>query len=129
MKRFLFLGLVLISVCVTLIFAAENPPLTQSIAPQVPEMSTAGKVLEITDKSLKIERTLKGKAEIMEFSLEKSFADIKVGDQIKVSYLEKEGRNILIRVSPAKKTAVQKTKKDAAKTATPEGAKEASATK
>ena len=64
-------------------------------------MSTAGKVLEVSDTILKIERTLKGKAEIMEFILEKPFPNIAVGDQIKVSYLEKDGRNILIRVAPA----------------------------
>src|SRR4030042_4202254 len=74
------------------------------------EMSTAGKVLEESDKGLKMERTLKGKAETMEFSLEKSLTDIKVGDQIKVSYLEKDGRNILIKVAPAKKTAEKKAK-------------------
>ena len=35
------------------------------------------------------------------------------GDQIKVSYREKDGRNILIRVAPAQKTAVRKAvKKD-----------------
>ncbi len=92
-------------------------------------MSTAGKVLEVSDTVLKIERTLKGKAETMEFILEKSFTDITVGDQIKVSYLEKDGRNILIRVAPAKKTAVQKPKKDAAKAISPTEPKAAPVTK
>ena len=71
-------------------------------------MSTAGTVLEISGTSLKIERTLKGKAEIMEFILEKPFPNIAAGDPVKVSYLEKDGRNVLIRVAPAKKTAVKK---------------------
>ena len=31
-------------------------------------MSTAGKVLEVSDKVLKMERTLKGKTETMDFS-------------------------------------------------------------
>ena len=44
--------------------------------------------------------------------MEKPFTDIAVGDQIKVDYLEKDGRNMLIRVAPAKKTAVQKPKKN-----------------
>jgi len=79
------------------------------------DMSTTGKVLEVSDKVLKIERTLKGKAETMEFSLEKSITGIKMGDQVKVSYLVKDGRNILIKVAPAKKTADKKAKK--AKTA------------
>jgi hypothetical protein len=71
-------------------------------------MSTAGTVLEISGTSLKIERTLKGKAEIMEFILEKPFPNIAAGDPVKVSYREKDGRNVLIRVAPAKKTAVKK---------------------
>ncbi len=116
-------------ICFTLAFAAEKTAPAPPLPPRVTEMSTAGKVLEVSDKVLKIERTLKGKAETMEFSLEKSFTDIKVGDQIKVSYLEKDGRNILIRVAPAKKTAVQKSKKDATKPASPAETKAAPVTK
>jgi hypothetical protein len=119
MQRFLVIAAVMILMCFTLTFAAEKSPAAPPNPPRVPEMSTAGKVLEVSDKVLKIERSLKGKAEKMEFSLEKPFSDIKVGDQIKVSYSEKDGRNILIRVAPAKKTAVQKPKKDAAKTVSP----------
>ena len=119
MKRFLAIAAGLTLICFTLAFAAEKAPPAPPLSPRVPEMSTAGKVLEISDKVLKIERTLKGKAETMEFSLEKSFTDITVGDQIKVSYLEKDGRNILTRVAPAKKTAVQKPKKEAVKAVSP----------
>ena len=88
--------------------AAADPAKAKTAEKKAAEMSTAGKVLAVSDKVLKIERTLKGKAETMEFSLEKSLTDIKVGDQIKVNYLVKDGRNILIRVAPAKKTAVKK---------------------
>ena len=129
MRRFLVIAAGLTLIYFTLSFAAEKPPTAPPIPPRVPEMSTAGKVLEVSDKVLKIERTLKGKAETMEFSLEKPFPDITVGDQIKVSYLEKDGRNILLRVAPAKKTAVQKTKKDAAKTVSPNEPKAAPVTK
>jgi hypothetical protein len=44
----------------------------------------------------------------MEFIMEKPFPNITAGDQIKVSYQEKGGRNVLIRVAPAKMTAVKK---------------------
>jgi hypothetical protein len=108
MKRFLTLAAVLIFIGFTLAFAAEKPRSAPPLPPRTPEMSTAGKVLEISDTILKIERTLKGKAEIMEFILEKPFPNIMAGDQVKVSYLEKDGRNVLIRVAPAKKTAVKK---------------------
>ncbi|MFH2074194.1 MAG: hypothetical protein ABIJ57_02430 [Pseudomonadota bacterium] len=83
------------------------------------EMSAAGKVMEISDTVLRIERTLKGKVETMEFYLEKPFLNIKVGEQIRVNYREKEGRNVLLRVAPAKKTAVQKTGKEAPKETKP----------
>lgn len=92
----------------TLVFAAEKPRSAPPLPPRIPEMSTAGTVLEVSGTSLKIERTLKGKAEIMEFILEKPFPAVAVGDPVKVSYLEKDGRNVLIRVAPAQKTAVKK---------------------
>ena len=113
MKRFLTLAAVLIFLGFTLAFAAEKPTSAPPLPPRIPEMSAAGKVLEISDTILKIERTLKGKVEIMDFILEKPFPNIAAGDQIKVSYLERDGRNVLIRVAPAQKTAVRKAvKKD-----------------
>jgi hypothetical protein len=125
MKRFLIITATLMLLCFTLAFAAEKTPPVPSSSPRVPEMSTAGKVMEVTDTVLKIERTLKGETETMEFSLEKPFTNIVVGNQVKVSYREKGGRNILIRVAPAKMTAVQKSKKEASKAAIPIEAKAA----
>jgi hypothetical protein len=113
MKRFWSLAAVLILIGFTLALAAETPTSAPPLPPRIPEMSTAGKVLAVSDAILKIERTLKGKAEIMEFIMEKPFPNIAAGDQIKVSYLEKDGRNVLVRVAPAQKTAVRKAvKKD-----------------
>ena len=120
-------GLILLGF--TLALAAEKTAVTPPKPPRVPEMSTAGKVIEVTATLLKIERTLKGEAEIMEFALEKAFGNIAVGDQIKVSYREQNGRNVLIRVAPAKMTAVEKPKKDAAKAAKPAEPKAAPVTK
>jgi len=129
MKRFLTITAILMLLCFTLVFAAEKKPAIPSPPPRVPEMSTAGKVLEVSDTVLKIERTLKGEAETMEFFLEKPFTNIVVGNQIKVTYREKGGRNILIRVAPAKMTAVQKPKKDAPKAVKPAEPKAAPVTK
>jgi hypothetical protein len=113
MKRFLTFAVVFILIGFTLALAAEKSPSAPPLPPRITEMSTAGKVLEVSDATLKIERTLKGKAEIMEFMLEQPFPNIAAGDQIKVSYLEKDGHNVLIRVAPAQKTAVRKAvKKD-----------------
>jgi len=108
MKRFLALSALLIFIGFTLAIAAEKSPAAPPLTPRTPEMSTAGKVLEISDTLLKIERSLKGNAEMMEFVLEKPFPNIAAGDQIKVSYCVKDGRNILTRVAPAPKTAVRK---------------------
>ena len=113
MKRFLTLVAVITLIGFTLTFAAEKPTSAPPLPRRIPEMSAAGKVLEISGTILKIERTLNGKAEIMAFILEKPFPNIAAGDQIKVSYLERDGRNVLIRVAPAQKTAVRKAvKKD-----------------
>jgi hypothetical protein len=108
MKRFLPLAFVLIVIGFTLALAAEQPQPSRPLPPRTPEMNTAGKVLEVSDTILKIERTLKGKVEIMEFILKKPFPNLAAGDQIKVSYCEKNGQNVLIRAAPAKKTAVRK---------------------
>jgi hypothetical protein len=95
-----------------------------------PGAPPAGTVLEVSGTSLRIERTLKGKAEIMEFILEKPFSNIAAGDPVKVSYLEKDGRNVLIRVAPAQKTAVKKAvKKDLPKEMKPVAPSAAPATK
>jgi hypothetical protein len=118
MKRFLIVAASLMLLGFAPAFAAEKTVVPSS-PPRVPEMSTAGKVIEITTALMKIERTLKGETEIMEFILEKPFANIAVGDQIKVSYREKNGRNVLIWFAPAKMTAVQKPKKEASKAARP----------
>lgn len=108
MKRFLTWMIVLCCIGFTLAFAAEKPASAPPLPPRIPEMNTAGKVLDVSETVLKIERTLKNRTEIMEFILEKPFLQIKAGDQIKVSYIERDGRNILTQVAPAQKTAVKK---------------------
>ncbi len=115
--------------CYTLVFAGEKPPVASPPQPRVPEMSAAGKVIAVSKTELKIERTLKEKVETMDFILENPFTAIKVGDQIKVSYREKDGRNVLIRVAPVKKAAAGKLKKDIPKKETTGDAKAAPLTK
>jgi hypothetical protein len=131
MKRFWIIATALLMVGFTLALAAEKPQAAPPISPptRVPEMSTAGRVIEVSDTLLKIERTLKGEAETMEFVLEKPFPNLTVGNQIKVSYRAKEGRNILIRVAPAKMTAIQKPKKETPKSEKTPGSKAAPITK
>jgi hypothetical protein len=129
MKRFLIIAAGLMLLCFALVFAAEKPPIVSPPLPRVPEMSTAGKVIAVSNKELRIERTLKGKVENMEFILENPFPTIKVGDQIKVSYREKDSRNILIRVTPVKKKVVEKSKKEMPKKEKPGDSRAAPVTK
>lgn len=129
MKRFLIIAAGAMLLCFALVFAAEKPPAVSPPPPRVPEMSTAGKAIAVSNTELRLERTLKGKVETMEFILENPFPTIKVGDQIKVSYREKDGRNILTRVTPVKKTVVEKPKKETPKKEKPGDSKAAPATK
>jgi hypothetical protein len=129
MKRFLIIAAGLVLLCFALVFAAEKPPVVSPPSPRVLEMNTAGKVIAVSNTELRIERKLKEKVELMDFILENPSPTIRVGDQIKVGYREKDGRNILIRVAPAKKTAVEKLKKETPKKEKPGDSKEAPVTK
>ena len=72
------------------------------------KMNARGKVVEISDKAIKIERSIKGNVEIMEFALEAPVADIAVNDSVKIDYSVKDG--ILSASSVAKPGAVKNPK-------------------
>ncbi|MGZ6275387.1 MAG: hypothetical protein ACXWMI_04675 [Syntrophales bacterium] len=59
-----------------------------------------GVVRGLSDTTILVERAVKGKAELIEFVLDKPTEKIKVGDKVKVSYTKKEGENIAAMVSP-----------------------------
>lgn len=80
-------------------------------AEKVPVMNAAGKVLEISGTSLKIERSVKGETEVMEFVLEKPLNAVAVGEHFKVSYRQTGMKNVLVRAQKAKKTVVRKSDK------------------
>ncbi len=86
-------------------FAADKPatPSSQSAVLKATTVKTAkmnarGKVVDISDKAIKIERSIKGNVEIMEFALEKPVQDIAVGDSVKIDYSEKDGKLTASRV-------------------------------
>lgn len=83
------------------------------------KMNASGKIVELSEAALVIQRVVKGNTELMQFSLEKPIK-YKVGDKVKVSYIEKDGVNIAIKVSKQYKTA---------KAAKPAPAKQAPAAK
>ncbi len=67
------------------------------------KMNATGKVIEISDGSIKIERTVKGNAETMEFVLDKPTENISVNDSVKIAYIEKDGQLLASRVVKAKR--------------------------
>lgn len=82
-------------------FAADKPAQNSSrIAPaRMAKMNATGKVTEISDKTIKIERTVKDKVETMEFSLDKPVENIAVNDKVKIAYIEKEGNLVAVRIA------------------------------
>jgi hypothetical protein len=93
-------------------FAADQPVSTAPAAitsqtAKITRMRAPGTVLEISDVMLKIERKIKDRVETMEFVLEKP-VKFKVGDRVRVSYVEKEGRMIATRVVKAPILQVKK---------------------
>lgn len=63
------------------------------------KMNARGKVVEISDTAIKIERSIKGNVEIMEFALENPVKDIVVNDSVKIVYSVKDGKLTAARVA------------------------------
>jgi hypothetical protein len=89
----------------TLAFAVDNPassvkadPIKTNIV-RVAKMHATGKVIEISDASIKIERTVKGDVETMEFALDKPVKSVIINDSVKIDYTEKDGKLIASRVA------------------------------
>jgi ribosomal 50S subunit-recycling heat shock protein len=88
-----------------LAFAAEKPASnikTNAVKTNIvkaAKMHATGKVIEIYYESIKIERTVKGDIETMEFALAKPSTGIIINDSVKIDYTEKDGKLIASRVS------------------------------
>ncbi|MDD4092192.1 MAG: hypothetical protein PHQ63_06495 [Smithellaceae bacterium] len=93
-------------VCLLAVFAlaADKPgaSATQSVLPKTATMNARGKVVEISEKAVRIERSIKGSAEVMEFALENPAADIAVNDFVKIDYTIKDGKLTASRVAKPK---------------------------
>ena len=92
--------------------AAKAEPVAKAV--KETKMTATGKVTEISDVMLKIERTVKGEMETMEIVLEKACSPkIKVGDEVKVTYVTKDGKNVAVKVvSKVAKKSAKKAKKE-----------------
>ena len=105
---------VLIGITVFFAFAAfAQAPAAPKAEPKakIMHMTVTCKVTELTAADLKIERMVKDKAETMEFILEKATTNIAVGDEVKVTYHVKDGKNVAVSVNkaPQKKGETPKT--------------------
>jgi len=95
----------LIFVLSTFAFAVDRPASTiktdkvKTNIVKAARMHATGKIIEISDEAVKIERTVKGDVETMEFALEKPAKNINVNDSVKIDYVEKEGKLIASRVA------------------------------
>ena len=89
----------------TLAFAADKAASPDKAGPvkttivKAAKMHATGKVTEISDESVKIERTVKGDVETMEFALEKPLKNIIISDSVKIDYMEKDGKLTASRVA------------------------------
>jgi hypothetical protein len=105
MKRLMFLAAGLIFLLCAWAFAAEKAPAVvpakavsaKAVAANITKMRAPGTIQEITDSKLKLERKVKDNVETMEFVLEKPMK-FKVGDKVRVSYMERDGKMVVTRI-------------------------------
>lgn len=105
----------LICVLAAFSYAADKPATkaNQGTVFKTAKMNASGKVVEISSTAIKIERSIKGNAEIMEFALENPVQDIVVNDSVKIDYSVKDGKLTASRV--AKPEAVKNSGKNGPK--------------
>lgn len=117
MKRWIPLGLMAVLVMAVGAFAQQAPAAQAEKAPATHPMEhkavrhvAVGKVTALSDTSLTIERTVKGKTETMEFALTKPLSGIATGDEVRVSYKTEDGKNVVVAVKKvgAKKSTSSK---------------------
>jgi hypothetical protein len=89
-----------------LAFAADKPvavPAKTDAAKAAPakiaKMNATGKVIEISDKAIKIERSVRNNVETMEFILDKPVENITVNDAVRIAYIAKDGQLLASRVA------------------------------
>jgi hypothetical protein len=104
---------------ITLAFAADEPSsgtvkavVEKSVRSKPAKMNARGKVVEISDQSIKIVRTVKGEAEMMEFILEKPAENIIINDLVHIAYMERDGKLMVSNVAKVvpKKAGKKETK-------------------
>ena len=104
MKKALVCATGIVCLLAVFAFAADKTvaPSAKSVFPKTATMNARGKVVEISEKAVRIERSIKGNAEVMEFALENPAADIAVNDFVKIDYTIKDGKLTASRVAKPK---------------------------
>ena len=108
MKEALWYMVGAVLVLSTLAFAADRPASSVKTSPvkanivKIAKMHATGKVVDISSESIKIERTIKGDIETMEFALDKPAINIMINDSVKIDYTEKDGKLVASRVAKVK---------------------------
>jgi len=105
-KKTLVCAAGLICIMAAIVFAAETAvtdtnqgAALKQTSVKTAKMNARGKVVEISDKAITIERSIKGNVEKMEFALENPVADIAVNDSVKIDYSVKDGKLTASRVA------------------------------
>ncbi len=63
------------------------------------KMNATGKVIDISDEYIKIERTVRGNVEVMQFALENLTENVAVNDTVKIAYINQDGKLFATRVA------------------------------
>jgi uncharacterized OB-fold protein len=133
MKLLLFTVTLVVLITVVFAFAADKSSLpatkpepvkaatAKAVSLKEIKLNATGKVIEVSETNLKIERTVKEASEIMEFVLEKP-KKVEIGDKVNVTYIKKEGQDVALHV-----TKVPAIKKSTTKAEKPPDAKQAPA--
>lgn len=89
-----------------LAFAAEEPisdtikaDAVKTNTIKAAKMNATGKVIEVSNESIKIERTIRGNVEAMKFALENPTENIAVNDIVKIAYTNQDGKLVAARVA------------------------------
>jgi hypothetical protein len=98
-------------------FAADKPATESTKTAKVKtnvvktaNMNARGKVIEISDEAIVIERAVRGKVEKIKFELNKPVENIAANDFVSIAYTQKDGKLLASRIT---KTGVKKDQKAA----------------
>ena len=111
MKKFICIVIAALLLSGFAVSAADKTPATHGAkkeyekqeAARTAKMNAAGRVLEISAKSITIERSVRDMTETMTFALDKQVKNIAIGDLVSVAYVIKNEKLIAVSVNKSEK--------------------------